>query len=156
MSNLIFNSLPHRYPFLFVDKVIEIKEDYIVASKNVTINEWFFEGHFPGNPILPGVIIIEAVAQTAGILFLSSFENKEEYLTLLLGVENFKFKKMVKPGDTLTIKVKKMKIKKIGENIFPFAYAQVFVDGEIVAEGSLNFALKKETKEKRESKENLV
>lgn len=142
-ESLIFNSLPHRFPFLFVDKVISIAEDEIIAIKNVTINEWFFVGHFPNNPILPGVIIIEAVAQTAGILFLSKFEQKDKYLALLLGVENFKFKKIIKPGDSLTIKVKKIKMKKIGDNYFPFAYAQVFVNQEIVAEGNLNFALKK-------------
>jgi 3-hydroxyacyl-[acyl-carrier-protein] dehydratase len=147
MEELILRCLPHKYPFLFVDKVLEIKEDEITALKNVTINEWFFNGHFPNNPILPGVIIIEAVAQVAGVLFLSSFENKDDYLTLLLGVENFKFKKIVKPGDSLIIKVKKLKVKKIGENIFPFAYAKVLVDNEIVADGNLNFALKKKKTE---------
>jgi len=142
-EELIFKSLPHKYPFLFIDKIVEIGEDYIIAQKNVSINEWFFEGHFPGNPVFPGVILIESVAQAAGVLFLSSFQEKENYLTLLLGVENFKFKKMVKPGDVLIIKVKKIKLKKIGNDYFPFAYAQIFRDQEIVAEGNLNFALKR-------------
>ncbi|MFN3995449.1 MAG: 3-hydroxyacyl-ACP dehydratase FabZ [bacterium] len=140
--NLI-NSLPHRYPFLFIDKIVEIKEDEIIAQKNVSINEWFFEGHFPNKPVLPGVIIIEAVAQAAGILFLSSFEERDKYLTLLLGIENFKFKKIVEPGDILTIKVKKTKIKKIGQDYFSFAYGEVYVGEELVASGNLNFALKR-------------
>lgn len=142
-DNLILSSLPHRYPFLFVDKVISMTEDEIVAQKNVSINEWFFVGHFPNRAVFPGVIIIEAVAQTAGILFLSNFKEKDEYLALLLGIEGFKFKKIVKPGDVLTIKVKKLKIKKMGDSYFPFAQAWVFVDKELVAEGNLNFALKK-------------
>lgn len=137
------NSLPHRYPFLFVDKVVEIREDEIIAQKNVSINEWFFEGHFPGKPVLPGVIIIEAVAQAAGILFLSSFEERDKYLALLLGIENFKFKRIVEPGDVLTIKVKKIKIKKIGQDYFPFAYGEVYIGQELVASGNLNFALKR-------------
>lgn len=143
MDNVILSSLPHRYPFLFVDKILEIREDEIVAQKNVSFNEWFFTGHFPNKPVLPGVIIIEAVAQAAGVLFLSSFPEKDSYLTLLLGIENFKFKKMVEPGDILTIKVKKIKMKKIGEDYFPFAYGEVYVGEELVASGNLNFALKK-------------
>lgn len=143
MDNKILQSLPHRYPFLFVDKIIQIKEDEIIAQKNVSFNEWFFEGHFPGNPILPGVIIIEAIAQAAGVLFLHSFPEKENYLTLLLGIENFKFKKIVQPGDILTIIVKKTKVKKIGQDYFPFAYAKVLLGEDLVAEGNINFALKK-------------
>lgn len=142
-DNLILNSLPHKYPFLFIDKVISITEDEVVAQKNVSMNEWFFSGHFPNKPVMPGVIIIEAVAQTAGVLFLSNFKEKDEYLALLLGVESFKFKKIVKPGDVLTIKVKKVRVKKMGDSYFPFAQAWVFVDEELVAEGNLNFALKK-------------
>ncbi|MEN3015550.1 MAG: 3-hydroxyacyl-ACP dehydratase FabZ [bacterium] len=151
VEEIIFRSLPHRYPFLFIDKIISMNSEEIVAQKNVSNNEWFFVGHFPNNPVLPGVIIIEAVAQAAGVLFLSSFEKKDEYLALLLGVENFKFKKIVKPGDTLTIKVKKLSIKKIKDNYFPFAYAQVFVNDELVAEGNLNFALKKNDKQQIKS-----
>lgn len=144
VEEIILKSLPHRYPFLFVDKVISITDDEIVAQKNVSMNEWFFSGHFPNKPVFPGVIIIEAVAQAAGVLFLSSFQEKDKYLALLIGVENFKFKKIIKPGDILTIRVKKIKIKKMGDNYFPTAQSWVFVGDELVAEGNLNFALKKE------------
>ncbi|MCS6955432.1 MAG: 3-hydroxyacyl-ACP dehydratase FabZ [Candidatus Calescibacterium sp.] len=143
-EEIILKSLPHRYPFLFVDKVISITEDEIVAQKNVSMNEWFFSGHFPDKPVFPGVIIIEAVAQAAGVLFLSSFQEKDKYLALLIGVESFKFKRIIKPGDILTIRVKKIKIKKMGDNYFPTAQSWVFVGDELVAEGNLNFALKKE------------
>ncbi|MCS7243520.1 MAG: 3-hydroxyacyl-ACP dehydratase FabZ [Candidatus Calescibacterium sp.] len=144
VEEIILKSLPHRYPFLFVDKVISITDDEIVAQKNVSMNEWFFSGHFPNKPVFPGVIIIEAVAQAAGVLFLSSFQEKDKYLALLIGVENFKFKKIIKPGDILTIRVKKIKIRKMGDNYFPTAQSWVFVGDELVAEGNLNFALKKE------------
>ena len=84
--DIILNSLPHRYPFLFVDKVLSLKEDEIVVKKSVSINEWFFVGHFPDNPILPGVIIIEAIAQAAGVLFLHNFKDKDNYLPVLTAV----------------------------------------------------------------------
>jgi UDP-3-O-[3-hydroxymyristoyl] N-acetylglucosamine deacetylase/3-hydroxyacyl-[acyl-carrier-protein] dehydratase len=96
--NDITRLLPHRYPFQFVDKVFYMDENTVAGVKNVTINEPFFEGHFPGNPVFPGVFQIEAMAQTGGILVLSSVPDPENYWTYFLGVESCRFKKMVFPG----------------------------------------------------------
>jgi len=139
--DIILNSLPHRYPFLFVDKVLSLKEDEIIVKKSVSINEWFFVGHFPDNPILPGVIIIEAIAQAAGVLFLHNFKDKDNYLPVLTAVNEFKFKKSAKPGDDLIIKVKKEKIKKLGQVIFPTAKGEVYVEDVLIAYGNLTFAI---------------
>jgi beta-hydroxyacyl-ACP dehydratase FabZ len=139
--DIILNSLPHRYPFLFVDKVLSLKEDEIIVKKSVSINEWFFVGHFPDNPILPGVIIIEAIAQAAGVLFLHNFKDKDNYLPVLTGINEFKFKKSAKPGDDLIIKVKKEKIKKLGQVIFPTAKGEVYIEDVLIAYGNLTFAI---------------
>ena len=96
--------LPHRYPFLFVDKVIELTDKVIVGVKNVTFNEWFFPGHFPGNPVMPGVLQIEALAQTGGILCINAMP-EGAYDTYFLKIDNCKFKQMVKPGDTMLLKM---------------------------------------------------
>jgi UDP-3-O-[3-hydroxymyristoyl] N-acetylglucosamine deacetylase/3-hydroxyacyl-[acyl-carrier-protein] dehydratase len=96
--------LPHRYPFLFVDKIIELSDKVIVGVKNVTFNEWFFPGHFPGNPVMPGVLQIEALAQTGGILCINAMP-EGEYDTYFLKIDNCKFKQMVKPGDTMLLKM---------------------------------------------------
>ncbi len=96
--------LPHRYPFLFVDKVIELTDTVIVGVKNVTFNEWFFPGHFPGNPVMPGVLQIEALAQTGGILCINAMP-EGNYDTYFLKIDNCKFKQMVKPGDTMLLKM---------------------------------------------------
>ena len=96
--------LPHRYPFLLVDKIIELGDNYIVGVKNVTFNEWFFTGHFPGNPIMPGVLQIEALAQCGGILAIN-ISGEGNYDTYFLKIDNCKFKQMVKPGDTMLLKM---------------------------------------------------
>ena len=96
--------LPHRYPFLFVDKIIELTDTVIVGVKNVTFNEWFFPGHFPGNPVMPGVLQIEALAQTGGILCINAMP-EGIYDTYFLKIDNCKFKQMVKPGDTMLLKM---------------------------------------------------
>jgi UDP-3-O-[3-hydroxymyristoyl] N-acetylglucosamine deacetylase/3-hydroxyacyl-[acyl-carrier-protein] dehydratase len=96
--------LPHRYPFLFVDKIIELTDTVIVGVKNVTFNEWFFPGHFPGNPVMPGVLQIEALAQTGGILCINAMP-EGKYDTYFLKIDNCKFKQMVKPGDTMLLKM---------------------------------------------------
>ena len=96
--------LPHRYPFLLVDKIIEISDRHIVGVKNVTFNEWFFQGHFPNNPVMPGVLQIEALAQTGGI-FAINLTGEGQYDTYFLKIDNGKFKNMVRPGDTLLLKM---------------------------------------------------
>ena len=100
----IEKTLPHRYPFLLVDKIIELTSTEIVGVKNVTFNEWYFQGHFPNNPVMPGVLQIEALAQTGGILCINSMP-PGEYNTYFLKIDNCKFKAMVKPGDTMLLKM---------------------------------------------------
>lgn len=100
----IESKLPHRYPFLLVDKIIEISDKHIVGVKNVTYNEWFFQGHFPGNPVMPGVLQVEALAQTGGI-FAINVTGEGQYDTYFLKIDNCKFKNMVRPGDTLLLKM---------------------------------------------------
>lgn len=107
--NQILDLLPHRYPFLLVDKILTFKEyDFLTAIKNVTINEPFFNGHFPGNPIMPGVLIIEALAQAGALLSNLSRTPKEGYkfLYFFAGIDNAKFKQVVLPGDQLRLEVK--------------------------------------------------
>ncbi len=96
--------LPHRFPFLLVDKIIELSDTHIVGIKNVTFNEWYFQGHFPGNPVMPGVLQIEALAQCGGILAIN-LSGEGRYDTYFLKIDNCKFKQMVKPGDTMLLKM---------------------------------------------------
>ena len=95
------NILPHRAPMLLIDKIIELSKTHVIGVKNVTMNEPFFTGHFPDSPVMPGVLQIEAMAQTGGILVLNTVPDPETYLTYLLKVENARFKEKVLPGDTI-------------------------------------------------------
>ena len=97
----ILKILPHRFPFLLVDKILEMNEQRVVGVKNVTMNEPFFTGHFPGNPVMPGVMMIESIAQVGGILVMNTLDNPSDYTPYFIKVDNVKFKRKVSPGDTL-------------------------------------------------------
>lgn len=109
----ILGHLPHRYPFLLIDRVLELGEGKLVALKNVTMNEPYFAGHFPGQPVMPGVIILEALAQAAGLIILKSDPTltHQNNLFLFVGVDNVRFKRMVVPGDQLLLNVELLRKK---------------------------------------------
>ncbi len=133
-SNAIQRILPHRYPFILIDKITEFKlDEKIVAIKNVTINEPFFQGHFPGNPVMPGVLILEAMAQSGGILLLNGNENIDEKLVFFMGIDKARFRKPVLPGDTLVIE---SHLKSRRRNVCQFT-SQAFVRGDLVCEAEL-------------------
>jgi 3-hydroxyacyl-[acyl-carrier-protein] dehydratase len=128
--------LPHRYPFLLVDRILEMDSDRVVGLKNVTINEAHFQGHFPGYPIMPGVLIVEALAQTGAVLLLSSPENRGK-VVLFAGIDKLRFRRPVVPGDTLRLEVQLLERRsRIGRGS-----ARALVDGQVVAEGELMFAI---------------
>jgi 3-hydroxyacyl-[acyl-carrier-protein] dehydratase len=122
--------LPHRYPFLLVDRIVEMEPERVVGIKNVTHNEPFFQGHFPDFPVMPGVLIVEAMAQTAGVLVLKSIEDRSNKLVLLVAVENARFRRPVVPGDTLRMEMKVIKRKASVAKMAGIAT----VDGLVVAE----------------------
>jgi 3-hydroxyacyl-[acyl-carrier-protein] dehydratase len=131
--NEIRQILPHRYPFLLVDRIVELEADRIVGIKNVTCNEPFFTGHFPDFPVMPGVLIVEAMAQTAGILVLKSIPDRDRKLVLLVSVDGARFRKPVVPGDQLRLEMQLIKRK---GSVAKMA-GRALVDGVLVAEAEI-------------------
>lgn len=129
----IENTLPHRFPFLLVDKIIELSDKHIVGVKNVTFNEWFFQGHFPNNPVMPGVLQIEALAQTGGILCINSMP-EGKYDTYFIKIDNCKFKQMIRPGDTMVLK---MELSAPIRRGFCEMHGTVYVGGKVATEADL-------------------
>jgi 3-hydroxyacyl-[acyl-carrier-protein] dehydratase len=136
--NQIKSVLPHRYPFLLVDKIVELDPgERVVGIKNVTINEEFFQGHYPGHPIMPGVLIVESMAQVGGFLMYHSVEDAEGKIPFFAGIDKAKFRKPVKPGDRLKVKAEVIRLRdKIGK-----ISAESFVDGQLAAEAELMFVI---------------
>jgi beta-hydroxyacyl-ACP dehydratase FabZ len=129
-TNEIRAILPHRYPFLLVDRIVEMDAERVVGIKNVTNNEPFFQGHFPDFPVMPGVLIVEAMAQTAGVLVLASIPDRASKLVLLVAIESARFRRPVVPGDTLRMEMAVIKRK---ASVAKFA-GRATVDGKVVAE----------------------
>ena len=132
--NGVKNIMKHRYPFLLVDKITYLDESEVVGVKNVTVNEDFFNGHFPGNPVMPGVLQIEALAQVGGILVMNSIEEPEKHIPYLAGIENFRFRKMVSPGDTLVMRLRFIAPIKRG---IAKMKAEAFVGNNLISEGNM-------------------
>lgn len=133
-SIAIQNILPHRYPFLLVDKIVELEPKVrIVGIKQVTVNEQFFQGHFPGAPVMPGVLQIEALAQVGAILALREFDDRDEKIPYFSGIESARFRKPVIPGDTLELEVVALRIGSKIQRMKGIAR----VDGQITAEAEI-------------------
>lgn len=129
--------IPHRYPFLLVDRILEVEEEKrAVGIKNVTVNEEFFNGHFPGYPVMPGVLIVEALAQVFGVIMLGKEENKGK-IGLFAGIDGCRFKRQVKPGDQLRLEVEVTRLRG------PVAKGKAVatVDGEVACEAELTFSI---------------
>ncbi len=142
---MIMKILPHRYPFLLIDRILEVDEKHSVGIKNVTINEPFFQGHFPGQPVMPGVLIIEAMAQVGGCGALNAPDNIGK-IAYFLGINNAKFRRIVVPGDTLRIEVTYIKRKLSVLTCSGVAT----VNGELAAEADMMFAFVRPGEEKQE------
>ncbi|GAA4006766.1 bifunctional UDP-3-O-[3-hydroxymyristoyl] N-acetylglucosamine deacetylase/3-hydroxyacyl-ACP dehydratase [Hymenobacter fastidiosus] len=136
--NQIMQVLPHRYPFLLIDKVIHLDSTTVTSIKNVTMNEPFFQGHYPGNPVFPGVLQVEAMAQTGGILVLNTVPDPENYTPYFIGIENCRFRKMVKPGDTIIFRCALLAPVKRG---IAKMKGQAFVNGKVVMEAEMSAAI---------------
>ena len=137
--NEIKSLLPHRYPFLLVDRIEKLEpEEKVVGIKNVTVNEEFFQGHYPDHPIMPGVLIVESMAQISGFLMYQSVDNPEEVIPYFTGIDNAKFRRPVVPGDTLRIESEVIRMRSSLAKI----KAKGYVGEELAAEAKLMFVLK--------------
>ncbi len=133
----IMSVIPHRYPLLLVDRVLELEPKRIVAVKNVTINEEFFSGHFPGRPVMPGVLVIEGMAQAGGILLLHNRPERESKLIYFTSIDKARFRRPVVPGDQLRFEIDILRLRET----YCKLSARALVDGEVVAEALLSSAI---------------
>ena len=138
--NEILNLIPHRYPLLLVDKIVDFELGKVITGlKNITFNEPYFQGHFPGNPVMPGVLIIEAMAQTSAILVAKTINAPKDKSTIyFMAINDAKFRKIVKPGDVLIIK---SELQQNRNSVWKF-YAKAYVNDELVAESSFSAMVK--------------
>jgi beta-hydroxyacyl-ACP dehydratase FabZ len=135
--NDILAVMPHRYPFLLIDRVLEMDECSLRALKNVTMNEPFFQGHFPGTPVMPGVLVVEAMAQAAGFLLLCQVEDRDDKLIYFTGIDKCRFRKPVVPGDQLIFEVEVV----AKRSSFAKISGRALVDGEVVCEAQMMSAM---------------
>jgi len=135
--NDILAVMPHRYPFLLIDRVLEMEECSIRAMKNVTVNEPFFQGHFPGTPVMPGVLVVEAMAQAGGFLLFSQVENREDKIIFFTGIDKCRFRKPVVPGDQVIFEVELI----AKRTAFAKIRGRALVDGEVVCEAEMMSAM---------------
>jgi len=150
--NQIQAILPHRYPFLLIDRILELeRKKRIVAIKNVTVNEPFFVGHFPGFPIMPGVLIVEAMAQTGGVLLLSEVDNHGDQLVVFTGIEKARFRRQVVPGDQLRLEVATLSWKLTHGIIAVRMEGKAFVNSKLVCEGIVSAQLVSRTRGRKSS-----
>ncbi|HUB30364.1 MAG TPA: 3-hydroxyacyl-ACP dehydratase FabZ [Terracidiphilus sp.] len=142
----ILELLPHRYPFLLIDRIVEFEPaKRLVAIKNVTINEPFFQGHFPGYPIMPGVLVVEAMAQAGGVIMMAEMPNRHEKLVVFTGIEKAKFRRPVTPGDQLRIEIDVLAFRSRAGRI----QGRALVDGKLACEATLTCQVVTRQREQR-------